>query len=57
MRPTRNGQANSIMQLAPAGRQQACLGGVPALDGANRLDHVQRGYETCWPRRPTVIRY
>jgi uncharacterized membrane protein len=43
MRPTRIGQAHSIMQLAPPADNKHAWEELPALDGANRLDHVQRG--------------
>ena len=43
MRPTRIGQAHSIMQLAPPADNKHAWEELPALDGANRLDHVKRG--------------
>ncbi|HEY4308218.1 MAG TPA: glutamine amidotransferase [Pirellulales bacterium] len=43
MRPTRIGQTHSIMQLAPAAENGKAWEELPALDGANKLDRVQRG--------------
>ena len=42
MRPTHIGQSHSIMQLAPAADNKHAWEELPALDGANRLDHVRR---------------